>query len=394
MRSGHWLAALVTVALMLGVTGCGEPRVIRSSASGNAVTPSAEASESASPPAPGRKRYSGPVEHLSFPPLVAEPQQAFTGRGGDRRNEDLLTVGEFRRILDRLYADDFVLVDIAALVENPGSGLAEARLMLPPGKKPLVLSVTDPGAAAAFGMRRRLVLDRDKHVAVELDAPDGAAAGGGGQIVSDQMETIPILDRFVAEHPDFSLDGAKGVIALTGAAGVLGYFTSREPVTGPGAREAVIVSAGEAAEQRKAVAPVIERLAATGWTFASAGYAPAPDPTALRPGAVAADARLWRREVGSLVGETPVHLLRTQQPPGPALLRSLTRQGFTMLSTPEMLPGLVVTAGYARQNRIEVNGTNLLGRPDDLRRVFDPDVVVDPARPPLRRAPSPYQPTN
>ena len=36
---------------------------------------------------------------------------------------------------------------------------------------------------------------------------------------------MPILNKFVKEHPDFSLNGEKGV-ALTGYEGVLGYRTN------------------------------------------------------------------------------------------------------------------------------------------------------------------------
>lgn len=388
------LAGLMAVVLAVGVTGCGEERRIRATATETAdadalTEPSDGASATAPIPAAGLKRYSGPVEHLSFPPLIADPDTALTGRFGDQRNEELLTVGEFRRILDRLHEDNFVLVGIESLVQDAGTGISEARLLLPEGKKPLVISVEDPGTARALRLPRRLVLDREGDVAVESRMPDG------GVVVSTQTETVPILERFVTANPDFSHDGAKGMIALTGMAGVLGYRTSTQPVSGRDADDAAIASGREAAAQRKAVAPVVERLKETGWTFASGGYGQ-PDPVRLRPAAIAADAKTWRREVGSLVGATPVYLLPDDSRPqvDPAALRALARQGFRLVSGPDPLPGMVVTSGYARQNRMEVDGTSLLGTPDDLRRVFDPESVVDPTRPPLRSTPTPQQPTN
>mgnify|MGYP000718429092 FL=1 len=33
---------------------------------------------------------------------------------------------------------------------------------------------------------------------------------------------VPLIDRFVEEHPDFSYRGAKGIVALTGYNGILG----------------------------------------------------------------------------------------------------------------------------------------------------------------------------
>ena len=40
-----------------------------------------------------------------------------------------------------------------------------------------------------------------------------------------KYDLVPILDRFVEEHPDFSYRGAKAILALTGYNGVLGYRT-------------------------------------------------------------------------------------------------------------------------------------------------------------------------
>ena len=46
-----------------------------------------------------------------------------------------------------------------------------------------------------------------------------------GTISVGDYDMVPLIDRFVEEHPDFSYRGAKGTIALTGYNGVLGYRT-------------------------------------------------------------------------------------------------------------------------------------------------------------------------
>ena len=69
------------------------------------------------------------------------------------------------------------------------------------------------------GMNHKLVLDRDGNVAAFLISPEGK------EIIAYDTEIVPILDEFVAEHPDFSYKGANGIIDLTGFNWVLGYQT-------------------------------------------------------------------------------------------------------------------------------------------------------------------------
>jgi excisionase family DNA binding protein len=47
-----------------------------------------------------------------------------------------------------------------------------------------------------------------------------------GSVVTGEYDMVPIIDKFVEEHPDFSYKGAKGMLALTGYEGTLGYRTN------------------------------------------------------------------------------------------------------------------------------------------------------------------------
>ena len=51
-----------------------------------------------------------------------------------------------------------------------------------------------------------------------------AVSPDGSEITGD-YDLVPILDRFVEEHPDFSYRGAKACLAFTGYNGILGYRT-------------------------------------------------------------------------------------------------------------------------------------------------------------------------
>ena len=47
-------------------------------------------------------------------------------------------------------------------------------------------------------------------------------------MISQDLDAVTILDKFVREHPDFSPYGAKGCLSLTGYCGILGYRTMTE----------------------------------------------------------------------------------------------------------------------------------------------------------------------
>ena len=46
-----------------------------------------------------------------------------------------------------------------------------------------------------------------------------------GSVSVGDYDLVPLLDAFVEAHPDFSYHGRKGVLAMTGYEGVLGYRT-------------------------------------------------------------------------------------------------------------------------------------------------------------------------
>lgn len=62
----------------------------------------------------------------------------------------------------------------------------------------------------ANGNVYKLVLDENGDIATYSVAPDGK------EIISRDNEIVPMLDKFVEEHNDFSFNGAKGIIASTG----------------------------------------------------------------------------------------------------------------------------------------------------------------------------------
>ena len=85
---------------------------------------------------------------------------------------------------------------------------------------------------------------------------------------------VPLIDTFVDEHPDFSYRGAKGIVALTGYNGVLGYFTDIAYKTREDLDENQIKYLQENPdfdydEQVAQAREVAQAIHADGWEFAS-----------------------------------------------------------------------------------------------------------------------------
>ncbi len=246
--------------------------------------------------------WNGVVEHLFFHPVIAYPELAFDGDTQANGLDDfMVTVDEYNRILQSVYDKGYVLVDINSVwSETAGEDgqpkMVRNTLYLPEGKKPLVLSYDDTNYYPYMlenGFAHKLIIGDDLKIASWGLDP------AGSEVVSRDLDAIPILDKFVEEHPDFSPFGAKGCLSLTGYEGILGYRTQTDTKAWDDAKEAT------RQKEREAVQPIVEELRRTGWTFGSHtwGHIRLGDGNMTR---IEADTQRWLDEVGSLVGETTI----------------------------------------------------------------------------------------
>ena len=172
--------------------------------------------------------YKGSVEVICVKPLIADTTVAFEMNYSTSTDSYYITVSEFRAILESLYAKNYCLIDPTSMVDLDNVGFVTAKeIMIPQGKKPLIIILEDfsyTATRAKYGMCQRLVLN-------DMGQVCGEYVNAGGQtIVSRNSEAIGILDAFVEEHPDFSFNGVKGVISLTGYQSILGYVTDADQV--------------------------------------------------------------------------------------------------------------------------------------------------------------------
>ena len=324
------LILMTTLAFALILSGCGkdEPQGggrVEPSANGAVITP-APTPDATPTPAPDpydavRNYWSedqltqawGPtqvVEHIFFHPVIAYPEWAFKDCPSPQREKDqlddwMVTVDEFNKIIQSIYDKGYILVAMedvwSEVTDESGTHMVRNTLMLPEGKKPLIISFDDVNYYRYMleeGFTSKLVLGEDGQIWAECTDPYT-----GETFLTQELDATPILDNFVLEHPDFSLNGAKAIYSLTGYQGILGYRTQTDrDVTDPAE-----LAAFEANRQKEieAVKPIIERLKETGWTFGCHTWAH------IRLGSVSLtriqdDIPRWLDEVGSLVGPTNI----------------------------------------------------------------------------------------
>ena len=412
----RYAALLLALALLLGLAACGgnseeDPAPAPDQNAGDVQTPPAPEPEPEPKPEPepyaiydptvlpeGGTRdgvtyeaYDGIVEHLFIHPVIAYPELAFDGDSQEKGLDDyMITATEFARILESVYERGYVLVDIADVWsevtdESGQPKMVRNTLYLPQGKKPLILSYDDTNYYDYMlenGFAYKLILGEDGKIASWGLDPQG------NEVVSRDLDAIPMLDKFVEEHPDFSPFGAKACLSLTGYQGILGYRTQTD-------RTVTWTAEREAARQAEieAVKPIIAELKRTGWTFGSHTFGHIRLGT-LSLEDIQADTQRWFDEVGSLVGETNVLFYPHGERPdggdwqqtGP-VFQYLQGQGFRILCSVG-----IESFSYIKKDvcavicdRLHPDGTTLrskyvderYGQFYDVREIFDWDARPD-----------------
>ena len=296
------------------------------------------------PERPRLVRWHGPVDALFVHPLILRPKRAFHGRQARGFLDYFITAREFRALLDELWRNGWTLVDVHKA--------AAGTVRVPGGRKPLVLYEDDANYYRYFrgeGLARRLVLDPVGEVRAEL--PGGALS---------TADVVPLVDAMVAQHPEFSAEGAKGVLALTGFEGLLG---ERDP---------------ELSAAHRRVARLADRLRADGWTFASHTYGHIDLSTASADD-IREDTAKWRHQAGVL-GPVDVLVYPYGARPGPAALRTLVELGYPIQIDIDVRPQRRLVGGAIVMSRRHVDGLSF-DAPARQRPFYAVGAVRDPRRP-------------
>ncbi|MDF2944615.1 MAG: hypothetical protein K0S01_3473 [Herbinix sp.] len=317
------------------------------------------------------------INHIFFHSLVADNSKAFDGDSREKGyNMYMTTISEFNKMIQKMYDDGYVLVrmsDIAKQVtlDDGTTKYVEGEIYLREGKKPFVLSEDDVNYyeyMTGDGFASRIVIGEDGKPTCEMILEDGTTVTGA-------FDVVPLLDAFIEEHPDFSYKGARGLLAITGYNGTLGYRTN-DP-------------ASPTYEQDKeAVKKVVEVLKADGWEFGSHSWGHKNVQEASLE-LLKRDTNRWLEEVGSLIGPTDIFVFpfgvdieTTMGHYSSDKFKFLKKSGFNYFIGVYDKPWMHVKDDYIRMTRRPLDGQALLQFPERLKDLFDAKDIIDPERPP------------
>ncbi len=335
------------------------------------------------------------ITHIFFHSLIVDTSLAFGPKSKTATGYNLYmtTTGEFEKILEALYEEGYVLVsmhDIASVVTAPDKTeqLEKNEILLPEGKQPLVISEDDVcyyDYMDGEGFADKIVLDDNGKPTCEYIEKDGS-------VVTGEYDLVPILDRFVEEHPDFSYKGAKALLCITGYEGALGYetqpdrYNTSEKLNKLSDQEKTDMLASEQAACTKVAAALRE----DGYDFASHSYGHRNVQTCTYDKLVY-DTERWEREVGSLLGGTDIYVYPFGADIGDWHAYSgekyeyLKSMGFWYFcNVDSSVPyWVVITDDYMRMGRINCDGEMMQLRPQVLDFLYDSEAILDVTRPAL-----------
>ena len=237
--------------------------------------------------------YTTNVEHLFTHFLIAYPDIAFAKDNNMKKHydADCITSAEFLNILKSLHKKGYALVSIYDCFETDTNGNSiKKKIKVPVGKKPLILSFDDVNydqKKLGKGMVDKIIIDSEGNIAA-------STTFGKHTDISYNKEFICILESFINKNPDFSINGARGTINLTGYDGILGYRTNHS-------------NTKNKEEEIKNAKLVVNKLKNLGWTFASHSYGHY-HMKKITLDKFQQELDLWKNEVEPIVGETSIYV--------------------------------------------------------------------------------------
>ena len=335
------------------------------------------------------------ITHVFFHSLIVDPERCFDGDKDEKGyNQYMTTCDEFWKMMEQMYARGYILVepyDIAyeTTDANGNAKFVYGDIRLPEGKIPFLMSQDDvnyygymigdgdgKGTTPATvsvngdGFAHKLVIGEDGKVTCEyMDA--------NGNISTGDYDLVPLLEKFIEEHPDFSYHGARAMLGVTGYEGVFGYRTK------PSYKDAL----GEEAYQKEVeeATAVANALKEQGYLVVSHTYGH-PAYGEIEAYNVQVDSDKWENTVQPIVGETDIILYPYGSDISGASKYTFSNSKFTYLyddgyryffNVDSKIYWVQLGDNYYRSARRNLDGYRMYYYARRLTDLFDVDTVFD-----------------
>ena len=295
------------------------------------------------------------IPNLSFHPLIVDTDRAYAAPAYANSYRTLhISTDQFSAILEKLHENGYVLVNldscIAESTDANGNTTYDIKpIFLPAGKTPIMITetlvnyfsyMTDGNGdgtpdAAGGGFAHRLVIDGGDVKAEYIDA--------SGQTHVGDYDLVPILNSFIEAHPDFSYQGAKAILAVTGSEGIFGWRTNEDP--------SVI----------DRVKDIAEVLRANGYQIASNSFANLDYSGRTTEAQITADLNQWAAEITPILGDVDIMVIAK----GSSIrtrgigFQMMEEAGFHYIIDCTGTPSGELDKEYFHQHRMMVTGENL-----------------------------------
>lgn len=326
------------------------------------------------------------IPNLSFHVLIEDMTRAKQDAElGGKYNKNFVTTGEFSKILNQLYTNGYVLVDfnsfVAANTDLDGNQKFMVKsILLPDGKKPVMLTETmvnyfeymvdsdgdHKADAKGDGFANKLVVDGNGDIKAEyIDA--------SGQTLVGNYDFVPILEDFIAEHPDFCYQGARAILAVTGSQGVFGYRCNTSYIS--------TISQQYYDEQVAGAKAIADALRNKGYTIACFTYKNDAYGK-LSVAQIQADMQSWASQVVNVIGQVDTFVFAqtsrlTEYGANSNAFQVMYTSGFRYFISNDTTPYTEVNDTYVRQNRLMVTGENMQHKSSMFAGLFDTNAVLE-----------------
>ncbi len=338
------------------------------------------------------------VTHIFFHSLIVDPSRAFDGEYTQAGyNQYMTTCDEFWAMMEQMYQRGYVLVtpyDVAyEVTDASGTHFIYGDIRLPEGKIPFIMSQDDlnyygymVGGESGVnekpifantkgdGFAHRLVIDENGYPTCEY-------MDKSGNVTTGDYDLVPLLEKFIQEHPDFSYHGARAVLGMTGYEGVFGYRTKPSYETALGS---------ERYQQEVADAKAVAQcLRDRGWILASHSYGH-PAYGRIADKNVEVDSDKWEATVQPIIGDCDIILYPHGSDIAGAEKYTFDNKKFAALyedgyryffNVDSNIAWTQLGDNYYRGGRRNLDGYRMWHNPKMLQDLFDVDSVFDKARP-------------